>query len=267
VLCPPARSSPPPRADVRAAALVLVVVGLYAASGPLPSSASPVIIGALVVATLIGVALRTPYAVHAGLLTAIYLGVYRLPRVGGLWPLPLFLIIGAYATIAHRSTWLRASSGWLRRGRLDRTSIFLIAIFVSASAIALIMWRFWTNTDLTRFRSFVPNVPRWTIPFGIVAYAVLNAAFEETIWRGVLMHALEAAVGRGRLAWLLQGIGFGLWHYAGFPGGWVGVSLATIFALMMGELRARSRGMLAPFVAHVFADVTIFLLVAAMVLG
>ena len=45
------------------------------------------------------------------------------------------------------------------------------------------------------------------------------------------------------------------------------MSLATIFALMMGELRARSRGMLAPFVAHVFADVTIFLLVAAMVLG
>ena len=88
----------PPRADVRAAALVLVVVGLYAASGALPSSASPVIIGALVVATLIGVALRNPYAVHAGLLTAIYLGVYRLPRVGSLWPLPLFLI---YRSLRH----------------------------------------------------------------------------------------------------------------------------------------------------------------------
>jgi membrane protease YdiL (CAAX protease family) len=107
----------------------------------------------------------------------------------------------------------------------------------------------------------------WTIPFGIIAFAALNAAFEEIIWRGVVMDALEAAVGRGWCAWLLQGIGFGVWHYAGFPSGWVGVGLATIFALMMGMLRMRGRGMLAPWIAHVFADVTIFILVAAMVIS
>src|SRR5262249_16711316 len=96
-------------------------------------------------------------------------------------------------------------------------------------------------------------------------FAMLNASFEEAIWRGAVFQSLEAAVGRGWLAWALQGIGFGLWHFRGFPSGWVGVGLATIFALMMGMLRMQGRGMLAPWVAHVFADATIFTMVAAMV--
>src|SRR6185503_16362468 len=122
----------------------------------------------------------------------------------------------------------------------------LIAAFIGASASALLVWRYATTTDLSRFRSFVPTgIPPWMLPIGlpigIALFAMLNAAFEEILWRGVLMHSLEAAVGRGRIAWLLQGVGFGLWHYTGFPGGWVGVGLATIFALMMGELRMRGQ--------------------------
>lgn len=258
---------PPPRADRRSSAVILVILGVYAASGPLPASATSVLIAALAVATLLGLLFRSPHAVHAGLLTLLHFGVYRLPKVGELWPLPLVIILAAYGLIVRRWAWLRASSGWLRRGQLDRTSWMLIVSFVIVSAISLIVWRFWTDVDLTRFRSFVPNVPIWVIPIGIIAFAALNAAFEEIIWRGVLMHSLEAAVGRGRVAWLLQGIGFGIWHYVGFPGGWIGVGLATIFALMMGALRMRGRGMFAPWIAHVFADVTIFVLVAAMVLA
>jgi membrane protease YdiL (CAAX protease family) len=142
----------------------------------------------------------------------------------------------------------------------------MMAGFVLASAIALVVWRFWTDTNMAVYRGFVPNVPTWMLPLGILLFAMLNAAFEEVIWRGVLMYAIESAVGPGTAAWLLQGVGFGIWHYQGFPRGWVGVGLATIFALMMGALRIRSKGMLAPFIAHVFADVTIFSLVAAFVL-
>jgi membrane protease YdiL (CAAX protease family) len=246
--------------------LILVILGVYAASGPLPSSANSMLIAVLAAATVVGLLFRSPHAVHAGLLTTLYFGVHRLPKVGGLWPLPLVIILAVYGLIVRWWPWLRASSGWLRRGRVDRTSWTLIAAFVGASAISLVLWRFWTDADLTSFRSFVPNVPIWVIPIGIIAFASLNAAFEEIVWRGVLMYSLEAAIGPGRVAWILQGIGFGIWHYEGFPSGWVGVGLATIFALMMGALRMRGRGMLAPWIAHVFADVTIFILVAAMVL-
>jgi membrane protease YdiL (CAAX protease family) len=114
----------------------------------------------------------------------------------------------------------------------------------------------------------LPAVPTWALPFAGVAFAALNAAFGEIVWRGVLMYALEAVLDSRWVIWLLQGGGFGIWHYArGFPRGWIGVALATIFAFMMGALRTRSRGMLAPWIAHVCADATIFILTVAMVLG
>jgi membrane protease YdiL (CAAX protease family) len=102
-------------------------------------------------------------------------------------------------------------------------------------------------------------------PFGIVLLAMANAAFEEVVWRGVIMQSLESAFGRGAFVCVLQAVGFGVWHFRGFPSGVVGSVLAGIFALMMGILRMRGRGMLAPFIAHVCADATICALVAAMV--
>ena len=258
----------PHRTDPLGSGLVLTIVALYAASGPLPRTAMPGILALLLVSTLVGCIVRSPYAVHSGLVTLLSFAVVRIPGILTLWPLSHVITLASYGAIVWSSPWLRKSSGWYRRGQVDRTSWVLVVSFATASAIALIVWRFSTTIDLTSFRSFVPKgVPVWTIPIGIVAFAMLNATFEEIIWRGVLMHSLEAAIGPGKWTWLLQGVGFGLWHYSGFPSGWVGVGLATIFALMMGVLRIRGRGMLAPWIAHSFADATIYILVAAMVLA
>jgi membrane protease YdiL (CAAX protease family) len=261
---------PPPRADRAGSAAVLTILTAYAATGPLPQPDQVMVVVVLIVATLAAIAVRCPYAVHAGVLTIVYLVVLSSSRIAVLWPLPLVIILGVYGAVARSVPWLRESSGWLKRGHIDRTSWAMMGGFVAASATALVVWRYWTSTDMAIFRPYVPNVPNVPIalwPIGLVAIAALNAAFEEIIWRGVLLYAVESAVGPGWIAWLLQGIGFGIWHYQGFPHGWVGVGLATIFALMMGALRIRSKGMLAPFIAHVFADVTIFTLVAAMVLA
>ncbi|MCP5113866.1 MAG: CPBP family intramembrane metalloprotease, partial [bacterium] len=43
----------------------------------------------------------------------------------------------------------------------------------------------------------------------------------------------------------------------GFPRGGIGVGLATVYGLILGLVWNRSRGMLAPWVAHVLADSTI----------
>ena len=50
---------------------------------------------------------------------------------------------------------------------------------------------------------------------------------------------------------------FGALHVRGFPRGWAGVGLATIYGVMTGGIRRRSGGMLAPWVAHVFTDIVI----------
>jgi membrane protease YdiL (CAAX protease family) len=244
-----------------------VILAVYAVSGLFPPNDRGPLVAALIAATVVAIAVRCPFAVHAGALTVAYFGVLGVPELVRLWPLPLVIILAIYGVVVLSSPWLRASSGWARRGHVDRTTWALVGGFVVASATALVVWRFWTDTDMTIYRPLVPDVPTWMLPAGLFLFAVLNAAFEELIWRGVLMYAVESAVGPGYRAWLLQGIGFGIWHFQGFPRGWVGVGLAAIFALMMGALRIRSKGMLAPFIAHVFADVTIFSLVAAMVLG
>jgi len=90
-----------------------------------------------------------------------------------------------------------------------------------------------------------------------VVFSMINAAVEETIYRGVLLHALDAALGAGWAAVGVQAAPFGLMHLHGFPRGWIDVGLATIYGLMMGILRRRARGMLAPWVGHVAVDTSI----------
>lgn len=50
---------------------------------------------------------------------------------------------------------------------------------------------------------------------------------------------------------------FALWHFEGFPGGLLGVGMVFFWSVVLGYLRHRSGGMLAPLVAHVCADATI----------
>ena len=64
-----------------------------------------------------------------------------------------------------------------------------------------------------------------------VLFAAFNACFEEFITRALL--------------------------YDGFPGGPVGVVMVFVWSLFLGAMRWTSGGMVAPLVAHFFADLTI----------
>jgi uncharacterized protein len=66
---------------------------------------------------------------------------------------------------------------------------------------------------------------------------------------------------------VLQAGSFGLQHAHGFPRGVIGVALAGSWAVMLGVLRHRSRGLFAPTLAHVVADATIAVLVLTIVRG
>lgn len=111
-------------------------------------------------------------------------------------------------------------------------------------------------------------MPRWhlglLIPVGL-GFAMLNAAIEESVYRGIFMQGLDAALGAGRLAVILQAVPFGLIHLDGIPGGWAGAGMAMVYGLMLGAIKRRAQGMLAPFLAHTLADVVIFILLASWV--
>jgi uncharacterized protein len=205
-------------------------------------------------------------AIHVALIATLYLGAYCIPILGALWPLPLVVVVAGYALVLSCVPEARRTVRFWRRGRIDRGTALLIALFTVTAAIALVVWRYASGADMTGYRRFVPSgVPAWAILAGIVPFAMFNAAFEELVWRGVVWQGCEAALG-SRGALVVSTLSFGLAHYRGFPSGVVGVALASIYGLMMGIVRWRTKGLFGPWLAHVFADVVIFALVAGMVL-
>jgi membrane protease YdiL (CAAX protease family) len=62
---------------------------------------------------------------------------------------------------------------------------------------------------------------------------------------------------------VLQAASFALLHFvSGFPGGCWGLAMTFVYGLMLGTIRRRAQGMLAPWLAHVCADLTIFAILA-----
>lgn len=106
----------------------------------------------------------------------------------------------------------------------------------------------------------MPKFPLWGLILSGVGFALVNAAAEECAFRGILMTALESAVGAGWLAIIIQAGSFGLFHIHGFPNGGWGIALSGFYGLMLGSLRHYTRGLLAAWLAHIFADITIFVI-------
>lgn len=172
----------------------------------------------------------------------------------------------AYFVVVWRVPWLRRASSWLRRGAIDGTILALAGGIAAIAAIALLASYTIVKPDIADIvRTFVPDQPLWALAPGAFLFAMLNAAIEEAAYRGVLLSALDATLGAGAVAVLLQAIAFGALHlYGGFPRGVAGVFLAFIYGLMLGALRRRAGGLLAPWIAHVLTDIVIFSIVIAL---
>lgn len=159
-------------------------------------------------------------------------------------------------------SWFRENFSWFRRGEPDQVSWLLTGLTSLLSALALILWALWTDylgiasSMLSTFR----QVPFWfMLLVGIPGFALLNAFAEEVVYRGVLQHALTKRFTNGiPLVLAGQASAFAAAHYAsGFPNGKLGFLMTFVYAVMLGYLRERSNGMLAPYVAHVAADFVI----------
>ncbi len=174
------------------------------------------------------------------------------------WHLLIPLIIAASAARIWKSEG-RLSLGW-RSG--DASAQLWLAAFVISilATIALVIWAELFQPNLEPFRAMVPRGNMLVLTAAALGFALLNATMEELIWRGGIQSWLveHSSI---RLAIFIQALSFGALHWAGFPSGWAGVALAMIYGVMLGWLRHATGGLAAPIVAHILADVTIFLLV------
>jgi membrane protease YdiL (CAAX protease family) len=248
-------------ADRGAAAAVLVLTTIVIAVPLMPA-------GALVPAGLAILAV-TAVAWHRRASAPASLGLLfstcALLAAAGVGPQQAVFAIAfvVYAVVVRRVSWLRPAAAWLRRGVFDRTAVALGAAVLALSAAALLSWYVALEPDLTDLvRTFVPPWPLWLLVPGAVLLALVNAATEEAAYRGVLLEALDTALGPAALALVLQAAAFGALHFrGGFPRGWIGVGLAAVYGLMLGAVRRRTNGLLAPFVVHVLTDLVIFTIV------
>jgi len=82
------------------------------------------------------------------------------------------------------------------------------------------------------------------------------------------MQALDSATGPGFISLFVQAWLFGAMHYLqGFPNGLWGIAMTVTYGVMLGWLRRRSQGMLTPWLAHVFADIVIFIILVGIMLA
>ncbi len=244
--------------------LLLAVFGLFCVSPVVPASGGVALAVAGVVVALATIAVAGYSAGCLALLCAAVLVSARLNPWWS-WPMHMLVPLGAYAIIVAVVPPLRRSLEWPPRGRFDRVTVALSILTVVVSSAALVVWFGIVKPDVGDIRAQVPPLPTWMLPLACLVFAVVNALMEEAVWRWILWDLLSRAVPFAAAVIVLQAVSFGLAHIHGFPRGWIGVGMAGLYGLFLGLIRWRSGGIVAPIVAHVFADATIFVILVAMV--
>lgn len=259
--------SPPQRATWGGVATICAVIALLSAVMVMPHINGFWMVAVLAILALGAVASRSGQAVHLSLFALLWIALPMLVSVFRPWPFGLLMPIVVYWILVASVPPLRRSFGWLRRGLLGDDILRLVLTTVVVSGVALVVWYWATEPDVRQNLKHLPQLPVWMFPLAGLAFAMGNAALEEAIFRGIMMDALDSAFGQGNSAVVLQAASFALMHYVtGFPNGSWGLVMTFAYGLMLGAIRRRSHGMLAPWLAHVGADITIFAILTWIVL-
>lgn len=241
--------------------MVLATTGLAAVVPSAATSPTALPMSVVLLVGLSAVAARSSTAaVRQSVLLVDLLFAAVAVGVLGLWPVPAAIAVAAAWWLSGRGAGGHRWSPWLRRGRWTRDLPWLVAGTVAVTAAALLAWqRLFDGTLPQAYLDVAAGRPWGAILLAGLAFSLLNAAVEEIVFRGVLLSALSQVLAV-RAAVLLQALAFGLLHLHGVPSGAVGMVMAGMWGLLLGIMRLRSRGLLAPYVSHIAADVTIVLL-------
>ncbi len=258
---------PPLRSAIGGTAVICAVAILLSTVIAIPNGMGLRTVAPTAFLALCAMYLRSTPAIHFSLFVLTLFTLPVLAPVIKCWPLGLLVPLLVYAVLVGALPPLRQSFGWLRRGRFGNDILRLILATMFISGAALVIWYVEARPDIHALLRFMPPMPLWLYPFAGLGFAMGNAALEEAIFRGIVMDALDSALGPGRASVALQAAPFALLHFhGGFPSGWWGLCMTYIYGIMLGILRRRSQGMLAPWMAHVGADAVIFVILAWIVL-
>lgn len=172
------------------------------------------------------------------------------------WPLHFVLAAAVGLLPATVLPVYAGAQPWLRPGRWVPALPWLVLLTIVVAGAALLAWGLVVRPDVGPFLGPLQGSPVPIAIGGVLIFAMVNAALEEAVFRGVAQTDLVTLI--GPVAGLLvQAVCFGMMHVNGFPAGPVGVMMATTYGLVLGVVRRESDGMLAPYLTHVAANLTI----------
>ncbi len=250
------------------AVIIFVSIAVFTGTGWL----LPFWAGCLLAAALI---FRGWDVLHAALLLFMLALEIHLPLFFGLPTVKSLFPLLASTLLLLPFPRRKEALSWIRAGRLGKTSVLIVIVVAAVSTAALVLWANLVTghhaaagrlpaAGLEAARQSLRRLPLWSVfVFGVPAFALVNALAEEGIYRGVLQEALGRVFGRETFGaktfvLLLQASAFAAAHYlGGFPNGADGYAMALLYGLVLGYLRDRTGGMLAPCLAHFAADLAI----------
>jgi len=250
-----------PRIDATVVILVVIAIGMHAPIAGLHHWAAAGFATCLILA----LAFRLNGAVHSALLATLAVVMATIPllsqTIGPLPVLPLLIPLVISTLLIAMSRETRSELSWLRLGEVTMSMWLLVGATGIVSAVGLVVWALWTDNfgigaQMVAGVSHLPVVALVLIV--IPMFAAFNAVTEETIFRGVLYTSVARSSQSVWFANVVQAVAFAALHFEmGFPNGWVGYGMLTVYALVLGYLRIQTGGLLASVVAHIIADLVI----------
>ena len=246
-------------------ALVLIATGVMSFGLVMPNGGGVISIVILILILLVSALKRYAFAIHLTLFALLLFIPSRIGAFSNQWPLGILLPLLAYGLIVIVVPGLRKSIGWLKKGRMDAKAMKWVLATSIISTIALFGWVILIKPDIAHQVALIPDMPLWLYPIAGLVFAFFNATMEEAVFRGIVMDATDSALGYNFISVVVQAVPFAAFHYlAGFPKGLLGFFMVFVYGVMLGAVRRESKGMLAPIMAHITADVTIFSILMAL---
>lgn len=184
-----------------------------------------------------------------------YLVLIPWPFVGYIpWPLDFYVasFIFFIALKIAKCAPEKISFDW----KLTRGMLFSLVMIVLSSTICLGVYFYYNQEVAKQFPDL--NVPAWSLPFIILAAALINGFREELYYRFILQNTLSRIISfRGAI--IISSVLFGLIHYkASFPQGCIGVLLTTLFGLLIGLQYFFYKSVLLTALTHALTDAIMF---------
>jgi membrane protease YdiL (CAAX protease family) len=248
--------------------VIIILTALLFSVVPFSPDIRPWHVAFSIVLLVVSLLFRDTQASHITCFTAGFIMMpFLFPSLRS-WPFSLLVPFFLYIVTALMIPSLRKSICWTRAGRLNGEILAMVIATAIISGIALYLWNRLLKPDLSIHLSYMPDMPSWLYPFAGLGFSIGNAVLEESVFRGMFMQALDSVFGPGMVSVVVQAWLFGAIHYMqGFPNGAWGIAMTFVYGIILGAIRRRGHGMLAPTITHVVADMAIFAILASVVMG